>query len=155
MRGKAVNNASVIAHESVHEAQYNKRLGLFNALMLRAPTTHVDTAAHARAGFLEAARTLPVLPPTDVSAETAKICYVSDPTEAQAYLEEAQLRSLLPSDQGMGAYVPRQDARLHELADLLAEVADALNVAGPQEQAARGILAEFDPRALSGGRRGT
>lgn len=145
VRGKAVNNASVIAHESVHEAQHNKRLGLFNALMLRAPTTHVDTAAHARAGFLEAARTLPVLPPTDVSAETAKICYVSDPTEAQAYLEEAQLRSLLPSDQGMGAYVPRQDARLHELADLLAEVADALNVAGPQEQAARGILAEFDP----------
>ncbi len=41
--------------------------------------------------------------------------------------------------------MPRQDARLHELADLLAEVADALNVAGPQEQAARGILAEFDP----------
>ncbi len=136
---KAAGNASVIAHESVHEAQFTRQQGF-------------DTSHHARAGFLEAAKGVPNLDPGAEDAESAKTLYANDPTEMQAYLEEVHLRALLPGAVGMQSLESAPELRLHELADLLGEVAHALNAAqtGTVKPDGRGVIAEFDPACHPG-----
>lgn len=136
---KTAGNASVIAHESVHEAQFTRQQGF-------------DTSHHARAGFLEAAKGVPNLDSGAEDAESAKTLYTNDPTEMQAYLEEVHLRALLPGAVGMQSLESAPELRLHELANLLGEVANVLNTAptGTVKPGGRGVIAAFDPACCPG-----
>ncbi|MBW8832512.1 MAG: hypothetical protein JF606_24555 [Burkholderiales bacterium] len=131
-RPQAWDVAGVIAHEAVHEAQFNTSPAL-------------DTSTHPRAGFLEAARRLK-WGGADCGGDL--IMYVSDPLEVQAYLEEVHVHELLAGKTGMPSFSFAPEIGMDEFAGMLDELADTLKTDGKSMAPSAdrsGMVAQFDP----------